>query len=347
MRRHRETEEAESSIKAGNYLNLLKLQSRHTQFLRKRLENSPSNALLLGHNYQNSMLQVLAESLLTTLQVNVLLKKQQAVKQNEIRLVKLCETRWSRRHTSISAVKKTISAILATLEDISDESGGCAIKSRAGSGGCISCPSAAEESIFCLKRIRYAWKRRIKSGEKRLVVQIFNYFVGEESKGKGKKGSQGNSPLQKTITITGLSRRTVHLILSEYDCLSTDDFVSPAKRYKCSRIKRVIDSFDSLVIRLKIYEMFDSRVQVIVRTTNKPVATIRDGIRLLFNICYSYFASIDMSRSPSPDQDKREEDIILPPGGAPAIPPAGAPAIPPGGALAIPWLQQSLLEVHP
>uniref|UniRef100_A0A1X7UE19 Uncharacterized protein n=1 Tax=Amphimedon queenslandica TaxID=400682 RepID=A0A1X7UE19_AMPQE len=110
--------------------------------------------------------------------------------------------------------------------------------------------------------------------------------------------------MQKAITITGLSQRTVHLILSEYDCLSTDDFVSPAKRYKCSRIKRVINSFDRLVVRRKIYEMFDSRVQIIVRTTNKPVATICDGIRLLFNICYSYFASIDMSWSASPDWDK-------------------------------------------
>ena len=60
---------------------------------------------------------------------SMLLKKQKDLKQNEIRLVKLSETRWSCRHTSIKAVKKTISAILATLEDISDESGSRAIES--------------------------------------------------------------------------------------------------------------------------------------------------------------------------------------------------------------------------
>ena len=45
--------------------------------------------------------------------------------------------------------------------------------------------------------------KRIRSGEKKLVVRIFNYFVGEDSKIKGKKGGKANNPLQKTITITG------------------------------------------------------------------------------------------------------------------------------------------------
>uniref|UniRef100_A0A1X7V0B1 HAT C-terminal dimerisation domain-containing protein n=1 Tax=Amphimedon queenslandica TaxID=400682 RepID=A0A1X7V0B1_AMPQE len=61
---HRETEKVGSFISVGNYLNLLKLQSRHTDFLRKRLGSGPKNASLLGHYYQISMLQVLAESVL-------------------------------------------------------------------------------------------------------------------------------------------------------------------------------------------------------------------------------------------------------------------------------------------
>ena len=69
----------------------------------------------------------LLESLCFHVFHSMLLKKQQDLKQNEIRLVK---TRWSCRHTSIKAVKKTISAILATLEDISDESGSRTIESR-------------------------------------------------------------------------------------------------------------------------------------------------------------------------------------------------------------------------
>ena len=64
IRGHGELEEAESSINVGNYLNLLKLQSCHTEVLRKRLESGPKNASLLGHDYQNSMIQVLAESVL-------------------------------------------------------------------------------------------------------------------------------------------------------------------------------------------------------------------------------------------------------------------------------------------
>ena len=61
---------------------------------------------------------------------SILLKKQHDLKQREIRLVKLSETRWSCSVTSIKAVKTTINAILATLEDISDESGSRAIASR-------------------------------------------------------------------------------------------------------------------------------------------------------------------------------------------------------------------------
>ena len=48
----------------------------------------------------------------------------------EIRLVKLSDTRWSCRHTSIKAVKSTISAVLVTLQEISEESGSRAVDSR-------------------------------------------------------------------------------------------------------------------------------------------------------------------------------------------------------------------------
>ena len=47
----------------------------------------------------------------------------------EIRLVKLSDTRWSCRHTSIKAIKSTISAVLETLQEISEESGSRAVDS--------------------------------------------------------------------------------------------------------------------------------------------------------------------------------------------------------------------------
>lgn len=43
----------------------------------------------------------------------------------------------------------------------------------------------------------------VQSGEKRLIVRIFQYFDGDESKSRGNKGGQIKSPLQKTIAITG------------------------------------------------------------------------------------------------------------------------------------------------
>ena len=39
--------------------------------------------------------------------------------------------------------------------------------------------------------------KRIKSGEKRLIVRIFNDFVGEDSKSKGGKGGQAKTPSSK------------------------------------------------------------------------------------------------------------------------------------------------------
>lgn len=59
------------------------------------------------------------------------LKKQKELHfASEIWLVKLSDTRWSCRHTSINAVKTTISAIIQTLEDIAEESGNRAVEAR-------------------------------------------------------------------------------------------------------------------------------------------------------------------------------------------------------------------------
>ena len=61
---------------------------------------------------------------------SVLLRKQKEFKMREIRLVKLSDTRWLCRHASIKAIKATITAILAALEEISDGSGNRAIEAR-------------------------------------------------------------------------------------------------------------------------------------------------------------------------------------------------------------------------
>uniref|UniRef100_A0A1X7V0P6 TTF-type domain-containing protein n=1 Tax=Amphimedon queenslandica TaxID=400682 RepID=A0A1X7V0P6_AMPQE len=275
LRGHREVNDSEKSTNIGNFLSLVQLHSRHIDLLRERLETGPKNASLLGHHYQNSMLSVLAESVLEYIisevksaryytiivdetkdvskkeqltlvlryvlegvvyerfvsytyceelnaaaltsyiykaldsvhldiqecvsqcydgasvmsgaysgvkariqqdnpraiyihchahQLNLalvdscrslshasdffslieslyvfisssvphslFLTKQKELGQKEITLVKLSDTRWSCRHASIKAIKTTLPALLATLEDIADESGSRAIESR-------------------------------------------------------------------------------------------------------------------------------------------------------------------------------------------------------------------------
>ena len=58
---------------------------------------------------------------------SLLLNKQKEMK---IKEVKLSDTRWSCRHTSIKAVKTIFAAILATLDEISDTTGTRAIEAR-------------------------------------------------------------------------------------------------------------------------------------------------------------------------------------------------------------------------
>ena len=52
------------------------------------------------------------------------------LKLKEIEIVKLSDTRWSCRHSSIKSVKSTITAIIATLEELSDDRGSRAIEAR-------------------------------------------------------------------------------------------------------------------------------------------------------------------------------------------------------------------------
>ena len=59
-----------------------------------------------------------------------LLLNKQEMKIKELRLVKLSDTRWSCRDTSIKAVKAIFAAILATLDEISDTTGTRVIEAR-------------------------------------------------------------------------------------------------------------------------------------------------------------------------------------------------------------------------
>ena len=77
-----------------------------------------------------SLLESLYVYMSSSVPHSVLLRKQKDLKVREIELVKLSDTRWSCRHASIKAVKTTITAIIAALEELSDHSGSRAIDAR-------------------------------------------------------------------------------------------------------------------------------------------------------------------------------------------------------------------------
>ena len=78
-----------------------------------------------------SLLESLYVFMSSSIPHSLFIKKQKELGfTREIRLVKLSNTRWSCRHTSIKAIKSTISAVLVTLQEISEESGSRPVDSR-------------------------------------------------------------------------------------------------------------------------------------------------------------------------------------------------------------------------
>lgn len=58
------------------------------------------------------------------------LNYQKELKMKEVKLIKLSDTRWSCRHTSIKAVKTTFTAICASLQELCTHTGNRAIEAR-------------------------------------------------------------------------------------------------------------------------------------------------------------------------------------------------------------------------
>ena len=77
-----------------------------------------------------SLLESLYVYMSSSVPHSILLKKQKELKLREIELVKLSDTRWTCRHASIKAVKNTITAIIAALEELADNTGSRAIDAR-------------------------------------------------------------------------------------------------------------------------------------------------------------------------------------------------------------------------
>ena len=61
---HDDNDDGDNTINIGNFRSFVKLHSRHIDLLRNKLTSGAKNATLLSHDYQNSMLSVLAQSVL-------------------------------------------------------------------------------------------------------------------------------------------------------------------------------------------------------------------------------------------------------------------------------------------
>ena len=78
-----------------------------------------------------SLLESLYVFMSSSIPHSLFIKKQKKLGfTREIRFVKLSDTRWSCRHISKKAIKSTISVVLETLQEISEESGSRAVDSR-------------------------------------------------------------------------------------------------------------------------------------------------------------------------------------------------------------------------
>ena len=64
LRGHCEVQNAEEAINIGNLRSFVRLHSRHIPLLQERLQSGPKNARLLYHDYQNSMIAVLARKVM-------------------------------------------------------------------------------------------------------------------------------------------------------------------------------------------------------------------------------------------------------------------------------------------
>ena len=122
-------------------------------------------------------------------------------------------------------------------------------------------PAHAVCQLFLVRNMACK-RKRLRSDTKAVVCNVYDYFERESK--KNKKIHQGIVKLKKkTVDATGLSKRTVDVILAEKRSLGDGKFESPRKRYKKSRIRVDPDDFDVSAIRrtvLSVQASFSSEV---------------------------------------------------------------------------------------
>ena len=99
--------------------------------------------------------------------------------------------------------------------------------------------------------------KRIRSREKEIICRVYEYFDRQSKKQKA------TTPLKlckKTAEATGFTVRSVNRILGKKRSLEDDDtFPSPTKRYKKTRERVDVDSFDVDAIRRTIHDFYDRK----------------------------------------------------------------------------------------
>jgi len=97
--------------------------------------------------------------------------------------------------------------------------------------------------------------KRVRSSAKNIICNVYEYFERQNKK----QGTTTPPKLcTKTTDATGYSERTVNRVLKEKRGLEGGSFSSP-KRYKESRERLNVDSFDTEAIRRTVHPFYDRR----------------------------------------------------------------------------------------
>ena len=135
---------------------------------------------------------------------------------------------------------------------------------------------------------------------KTVLLRVYDYFDALEQRGGGRGALRRTTeatgeptqycsfvvrmfPLQ--YNTIGISESTIKRLRRER-ALSEADFSSPAKRYRVSRRRIVVDNFDREAIRRRIYQVYDSNehltlAKLLVRNYTFVFANLRSLLLLV------------------------------------------------------------------
>ena len=116
--------------------------------------------------------------------------------------------------------------------------------------------------------------KRVCAQTKNVLLRVYDYFDNVEQCGGGWGALYRTSKATGELTSlyccvlvgilplrhnnVGYSEKTIKRVRSER-AVSGKDFLSPAKRYKSSRRRIVVDDFDREAIRRRIYQLYEAK----------------------------------------------------------------------------------------